>query len=251
MHQIAEGSTDDQIELIAAVFPPPQGDAGKSRASHRTPVFAPISPAAAACWAPAPPSAASAPRPAAPARAPGGPSIGRAASSSWAAASAAPTAARSTTWVWGGDVDVTLVERDAFVVSCPISNLVLGGHRQIADVSAQLRRPEGRRRRGGPGRGAAAIDAAARKVRLASAPSCPWDRLIVSPGVGLHARAGRDGCTAALDSGRIRMEGRPADRGAAPAIESMPDGGIFAMSIPKVPYRCPPGPTARHRWPAT
>jgi sulfide dehydrogenase [flavocytochrome c] flavoprotein subunit len=28
-------------------------------------------------------------------------------------------------------------------------------------------------------------------------------------------------------------------------LEAMPDGGIFAMSIPKAPYRCPPGPYER------
>jgi sulfite dehydrogenase len=28
-------------------------------------------------------------------------------------------------------------------------------------------------------------------------------------------------------------------------LESMRDGGVFAMSIPKVPYRCPPGPYER------
>ena len=37
--------------------------------------------------------------------------------------------------MWGGNVDVTLVERNANFVSCPISNLVLGGHKQMADRS--------------------------------------------------------------------------------------------------------------------
>ena len=33
--------------------------------------------------------------------------------------------------LWGGNVDVTLVERSADFVSCPISNLVLGGYRSM------------------------------------------------------------------------------------------------------------------------
>ena len=37
--------------------------------------------------------------------------------------------------LWGGNVDVTLVERNASFVSCPISNLVLGGHKQMADIT--------------------------------------------------------------------------------------------------------------------
>jgi sulfite dehydrogenase len=28
-------------------------------------------------------------------------------------------------------------------------------------------------------------------------------------------------------------------------LESMPDGGVFALSIPRAPYRCPPGPYER------
>ncbi len=38
--------------------------------------------------------------------------------------------------MWGDDkVAVDLVERDAGFVSCPLSNLVLGGSRQMADIS--------------------------------------------------------------------------------------------------------------------
>src|SRR5262245_49758969 len=36
--------------------------------------------------------------------------------------------------LWGA-VDVTLVERDAMFVSCPLSNLVVSGHQQMADIT--------------------------------------------------------------------------------------------------------------------
>ena len=42
--------------------------------------------------------------------------------------------------LWGGNVDVTLVERNANFVSCPISNLVLGGHKQMADITRSYER---------------------------------------------------------------------------------------------------------------
>ena len=39
---------------------------------------------------------------------------------------------------WGGRrVQVTLVEREAAFVSCPLSNLVLGGSRTIEDLTVQ------------------------------------------------------------------------------------------------------------------
>ena len=37
--------------------------------------------------------------------------------------------------MWGGNVDVTLVERNTSFVSCPMSNLVVGGYKQIGDIT--------------------------------------------------------------------------------------------------------------------
>jgi sulfite dehydrogenase len=147
--------------------------------------------------------------------------------------------------MWGGNVDVTLVERNATFVSCPISNLVIGGHRQIADVT-----------RGYDGLKAlgvkvvqgdvVAIDAGARKVRLAGGGELPYERLVVSPGVDfMFGDVG--GLQAAVDSGAITHSWKagPQTLALRRQLESMRDGGVFAMSIPKVPYRCPPGPYER------
>ena len=145
--------------------------------------------------------------------------------------------------LWGGNVDVTLVERNASFVSCPISNLVLGGHRQMADIT-----------RGYDGLKAigvklvqgevSAIDAAAKKVRLAGGGELAYDRLILSPGVDFMF----DGVGGlAIDSGRIThgWKAGPQTLALRRQLEVMPDGGVFAMSIPKAPYRCPPGPYER------
>jgi sulfite dehydrogenase len=147
--------------------------------------------------------------------------------------------------MWGGNVDVTLVERNTEFVSCPISNLVLGGHKQIADVT-----------RGYDGLKAigvkvvqgevTAIDGAGRKVRLAGGGEIAYDRLIVSPGVDFMLdQVG--GLQAALDSGRVTHSWKAGPQTVAlrRQLEAMPDGGVFAMSIPRVPYRCPPGPYER------
>ena len=37
--------------------------------------------------------------------------------------------------LWGPNIDVTLVERNAEFISCPISNLVLGGSRTMQDIT--------------------------------------------------------------------------------------------------------------------
>ena len=147
--------------------------------------------------------------------------------------------------MWGGNVDVTLVDRNASFISCPISNLVLGGHKQMADIT-----------RGYDGLKAlgvkvmqgevTAIDAAGKKVKLAGGTELSYDRLILSPGVDFITD-GTPGLQAALDSGRVQhgWKAGPQTVALRQQLEAMTDGGVFAMSIPKVPYRCPPGPYER------
>jgi sulfite dehydrogenase len=147
--------------------------------------------------------------------------------------------------LWGGQIDVTLVERNATFVSCPISNLVVGGYRQIDQISRSY---EGLRKAGvrvvqGE---ALAIDTSARTLRLADGTVLPWDRLVVSPGVDfLTEQVG--GLQSAFDSGRVvhAWKAGPQTLALRAQIESMRPGGVFAITIPKAPYRCPPGPYER------
>jgi sulfite dehydrogenase len=147
--------------------------------------------------------------------------------------------------MWGGKVDVTLVDRHPAFVSCPISNLVIGGHKQIGDIT---------RGYGGLSRigvrvvqaEVTAIDAAGKEVRLADGRALPYDRLVVSPGIGFMT-AGVGGLDAALDSGRVTHGWQAGAQTVAlrRQLAAMPDGGVYAMSIPASPYRCPPGPYER------
>jgi sulfide dehydrogenase [flavocytochrome c] flavoprotein chain len=147
--------------------------------------------------------------------------------------------------MWGGNIDVTLVERNAQFVSCPISNYVIGGH---AGMERITRGYEGLKALGvklvqGE---VTAIDAAAKKVRLAGGGELAYDRLVLSPGIDFITD-GTPGLQAALDSGRVLHSWKAGPQTVAlrKQLEAMPDGGVFAMAIPKVPYRCPPGPYER------
>lgn len=148
--------------------------------------------------------------------------------------------------LWGGDaLDVTLVERDRAFVSCPLSNLVLGGSRTIADVT---RGYDGLGRRGVHvvRDTALAVDAERRRVRLARGAELRYDRLILSPGIdfffdrvhGLETAAARDRFVHAWHGGAQTIALRR-------QLEAMRDGGVFAISIPRAPYRCPPAPYER------
>ncbi|HEY6132666.1 MAG TPA: NAD(P)/FAD-dependent oxidoreductase [Rubrivivax sp.] len=147
--------------------------------------------------------------------------------------------------LWGGNIDVTLVERNAEFVSCPLSNLVLGGYKQMPEITRgyQGLRAVGVKVVQGE---VTAIDAAAKKVRLAGGGELAYDRLVLSPGVDfMNDQIG--GLQAALDSGRVLhgWKAGPQTVALRRQLEAMPDGGVFAISIPKVPYRCPPGPYER------
>ncbi|MBL8372158.1 MAG: FAD-dependent oxidoreductase [Burkholderiaceae bacterium] len=145
-----------------------------------------------------------------------------------------------------GTVNVTLVEPNASFVSCPISNLVLGGHKTMADVTTpydnlvkrhgvQLVRDM-----------AAAIDPDKRVVKLASGQELGYDRLIVSPGIdfmwetlpGMSKAGAQDRVLHAWKAGPQTVALRK-------QLEAMPNGGVYALTIPLAPYRCPPGPYER------
>jgi len=147
--------------------------------------------------------------------------------------------------LWGGNVEVTLVERNADFVSCPISNLVLGGFKQMSDITRSY---DGLKAVGvkvvrGEAR---AIDVAGKKLRLADGSDLPYDRLVLSPGIDFMTEQ-IGGLAAALDSGRVlhSWKAGPQTVELRKQIVDMRDGGVFALFIPKAPYRCPPGPYER------
>ena len=147
--------------------------------------------------------------------------------------------------LWEPRIEVTLVERNEHFVSCPISNLVLSGDRRIEDITrpydglakhgVRLVRDE-----------ATAIDLERRQVRLARGEPLPYERLIVAPGIDFRFDE-VPGLAAAEAQGRAlhAWKAGPQTVALRRQLEALPDGGVFAISIPKAPYRCPPGPYER------
>jgi sulfite dehydrogenase len=147
--------------------------------------------------------------------------------------------------LWAPDIDVTVVERGDVFVSCPMSNLVLGGNTQIDNVTSGY---GGLRSRGVNlvRDEAVAVDAGARQVRLASGKTLSYDRLIVSPGIdfiydsipGLKSAEAQNRVLHAWKAGPQTVALRK-------QLEAMRDGGVFVFQFPTAPYRCPPGPYER------
>jgi NADPH-dependent 2,4-dienoyl-CoA reductase/sulfur reductase-like enzyme len=153
------------------------------------------------------------------------------------------TAARYVRMWSEGAVDVTLVEPNASFISCPLSNLVLGGSKQIADLTMSYDRMQGIRVLRDT---VTSIDANKRTLALAGGATLSYDRLIVSPGVdfmwdqlpGMLKPGAQDAVLHAWKAGAQTIALRA-------QLEAMPDGGVYAMTIPPAPYRCPPGPYER------
>ena len=144
----------------------------------------------------------------------------------------------------GGTVDVTLVERQPALISCPLSNLVLGGYRTLDDLTVSydsLASRWGVRVVRGE---VTAIDPAARQVRLADGSVLPFDRVIVAPGVDLLPER-IEGYAGHEERLPHAWKAGPQTTLLRDQIAAMPDNGVFAMFVPQAPYRCPPGPYER------
>ncbi|MEO8331761.1 MAG: FCSD flavin-binding domain-containing protein [Gallionella sp.] len=142
-------------------------------------------------------------------------------------------------------IEVVLIERNPTFISCPMSNTVLGGSRTIADLTQNydtLKNKYGIELVRGE---VTAVDPQKQTVMLADG-YLSYDRLIIAPGVdfmfdrieGLSAEVAGERIPHAWKAGAQTTLLRK-------QLESMADGGVFAISIPKAPYRCPPGPYER------
>ena len=156
------------------------------------------------------------------------------------------TAAKYIRMLSNYQIDVTLIEPNSAFVSCPISNLVIGGSKTISDITTPY---DGLSNKHGVNLVrdfVAGIDASKKTVTLASGPSIRYDKLVLSPGIDLMLNS-VEGLQAANASGQIlhAWKAGPETVALRQQLESMPDGGVFAITIPEAPYRCPPGPYER------
>jgi NADPH-dependent 2,4-dienoyl-CoA reductase/sulfur reductase-like enzyme len=143
-------------------------------------------------------------------------------------------------------LDVVLVEPEANFVSCPMSNLVVGGVRPLASITTPydaLQRTHGVRLVRDR---ATAIDAPNKTLKLAGGSDLRYDKLVLSPGVDLMFDS-IQGLRAAHADGRVLQAWKAGSETVAlfAQLQAMRDGGVFALVIPEAPYRCPPGPYER------
>ena len=144
-----------------------------------------------------------------------------------------------------GAIEVVLVEANRQFVSCPMSNLVLGGSKSINELTFGydgLQANHGVIFRHDT---VTAIDASLKKITMLGG-TLSYDRLIVAPGVDFNYQEWP--MLASLDAQKQVPHAWKAGWQTVnlrQQLEAMADGGVFVMNVPKAPYRCPPGPYER------
>lgn len=142
-------------------------------------------------------------------------------------------------------IAVTVIEQSSQFVSCPLSNLVLGGSKSINDLTFGYDLVQKNHGITWVQDRVTAIDTEKQSIRMQRG-NMQYDRLIVAPGIDfdytelpmLADASAQEAIPHAWKAGWQTVNLRK-------QLEAMPDGGKFVICIPKTPYRCPPGPYER------
>ena len=142
------------------------------------------------------------------------------------------------------NLDITLIEPAKQFVTCPFSNAVMGGMRDLKTISHSY---TAHTKRGSKVIHATAtsIDPVTKKVLLSNGQTLVYDRLVLSPGIDFRWDA-VEGMTAA-DTKTIphAWQGGTQTTLLRKQIMAIPNGGVFIIAPPGNPFRCPPGPYER------
>ena len=156
------------------------------------------------------------------------------------------TAAKYVRMLSNYQIDVVLVEPNDSFISCPISNLVIGGSKTMGDITTPYDNLKSKHGVIHARDRVTSIDAAKKTVTLGGGATIGYDKLIVSPGIDMLWNS-IEGLQAASASGQILQAWKagPETLALRRQLEAMPDGGVYAITVPLAPYRCPPGPYER------
>jgi sulfide dehydrogenase [flavocytochrome c] flavoprotein chain len=140
---------------------------------------------------------------------------------------------------------VMLIEPVRQFVTCPFSNAVLGGLRDLTSITFGYRQLQKAHGVEVVHDEAVGLDPAARRITLAGGGSLSYDRLVLSPGIELRwdVLEGYDEAAAGVMPHAWRAG--PQTALLRRQLEVMEDGGVVAIVVPEPPFRCPPGPYER------
>lgn len=142
-------------------------------------------------------------------------------------------------------IEVVLIERNDHFVSCPFSNLYIGGilkdlnpltikyDKLAANHGVKIVQAE-----------VTGIDPAG-KVVTTDKGTVSYDRLVLSPGIDFRLEEMKGYDAKAMEIMPHAWKAGPQTVLLRKQLEAMKDGGTMVMTVPLTPYRCPPGPYER------
>ncbi len=140
-------------------------------------------------------------------------------------------------------VNVTLVEAASEYVSCPFSNEVVAGMRELDGQRFSFERMGGAVRM--IRSTVSGVDGRAKRLTMSDGQTLGYDRLVLAPGVDLRFDALPGYTEAAAEKMPHAWKAGPQTILLRDQLRAMPDGGTVVMVVPANPYRCPPGPYER------
>ena len=143
--------------------------------------------------------------------------------------------------LWGDRVAVTLIDRNAQYTSCIMSSLVLTGQRSMGSLRFKY---DTLRQKYGVNivtNEVLAVDPSTRTVTLAGGGTLSADRIVMAPGIEFDAVPGLTDPNAMPHAWKAGSQTTLLKQ----QLNAMPSNGVAVLTIPKVPYRCPPGPYER------
>ncbi len=142
-------------------------------------------------------------------------------------------------------IEVVMIERNKTFVSCPFSNLVIGGSRDLKDNMITYDKLAAKHGIQVVYDEVTGIDVAAKQVRV-GAGTISYDRLVLSPGIDFRFDE-LEGYDPVETPKYMPHAWKAGDQTLLlrKQLVDMADGGTVVLSVPVTPFRCPPGPYER------
>jgi sulfide dehydrogenase [flavocytochrome c] flavoprotein subunit len=146
--------------------------------------------------------------------------------------------------LWGGNIEVTMIERNASHYACILSNLVITGAIPMDRINLSYSNLQTKRGVNFVQGEALAVDPVAKEVIVqvgATRYAYGYDKLVIAPGIEFMPPAGNYNA----DLTPHAWKAGPQTLLLKKQLSAMTNRQTFVMTIPKSPYRCPPGPYER------
>jgi sulfide dehydrogenase [flavocytochrome c] flavoprotein chain len=141
-------------------------------------------------------------------------------------------------------IEVTLIEPDTIYTSCPLSDEVVSG---LRDIKSLERDYSGLKKHGVNVMHdwVTHVDPAKKIVTTKHGKKLSYDALVMSPGIEFNYGAVEGYSEAVSLEIPHAYKAGPQTLLLKKQLDAMPDGGTFIIATPPKPFRCPPGPYER------